>query len=651
MTNVKALFAWWWPSESPAEYQRRQQAFALTAILAAIAAVILIFRAGFAIAVNLPLVIPVLLFNVPMLLWQLLAPGRALEVARLIIFSLVALTPLVSIPMQGIAPFGLMAFYMLACRLIFPRRVGWLLGVVISLNYALGLGHLNQAEQALAVRFFGSAWIAMVVLDTYLVHLARSEQTRLLAVAWRTMWVFVVVHSLFLFEQWLYHGAGQIWINVFVLGMLPLWWGMCRFFNVQRAAMVFCFLLLLLHALAINATGLLSLSFMMSTLVVGFALLHGRWRLLYLCGVFWLITHALNMTVDGEYHDLLLRFGISLLVMASVMMLLFEGRWQRDSASGMLSQLMQPAALGLWGLYWLVGVALVSLLLLPLVLQQDLNQATQLHSIGSYLVLYLLMVVLAWVAWLLTQDQLHQRRLLAATAQAEQARHSKQQFLTTMSHEMRTPLNGIVGLMYLLNNTNAETDKQRAQFDILKSASQRLHQLVEDVLDLSRIERGAVNLHPQWQDLAALLETNLAHVRALPEASGVNFDADIALPANTMAMVDDIRFSQVLENLLRFALQRSGNGAVALSVAPDSQGIVLRIAHIGAALTPEQIAQTFDAIARQQSNRAKALGGISLSLALDVLHLMQGQIEVFRQGEANVLQVTLPLALQFSPQS
>ena len=225
-------------------------------------------------------------------------------------------------------------------------------------------------------------------------------------------------------------------------------------------------------------------------------------------------------------------------------------------------------------------------------------------------------------------------RLLAAEA-AERANAAKTRFLSHISHELRTPLNAVVGFSQLLQIDKKQplTDAQRVQVHHIETAGSHLLAMINDVLDLSRIESGmmalsleAINLHQVAQEAASMLK------QAAAEA-GVNIDIRLPVDASdACAWADRLRLRQVLVNLLSNAIKYNRRGGwVSLVTQPgECPGTIeLRVHDTGSGLTAGQREHLFEPFNRLGAEHSRIEGtGIGLLISRSLLELMGGSIEV-----------------------
>lgn len=216
-------------------------------------------------------------------------------------------------------------------------------------------------------------------------------------------------------------------------------------------------------------------------------------------------------------------------------------------------------------------------------------------------------------AWLFAAEQ-------AARAQADQASRAKDQFLATVSHELRTPLNAILGWSKLLSAATEEQQRRRA-VEVIERNAVSMAQLIEDLLDVSRILSGKMRIDVQPVDLAGVARAALESMRPAADAKGIriSFVAGSVAPVNG----DPARLQQVVWNLLSNAVKFSGRGArveVVLRQVDSSAEIV--VSDTGQGIDPAFLPAAFDSFRQQDASSTRKHGGLGLGLAI-VKHLVE----------------------------
>jgi signal transduction histidine kinase/ActR/RegA family two-component response regulator len=230
---------------------------------------------------------------------------------------------------------------------------------------------------------------------------------------------------------------------------------------------------------------------------------------------------------------------------------------------------------------------------------------------------------------------------------AEQASQAKTRFLATLGHEVRTPMTGVLGMSELLLGT-ALNPQQRGYVGAIRGAGEHLLRLVNDALDLARIESGRLELADETFDLHALMEELAALVGPLAKQRGLAFSMAIGEDAPRHLRGDVARVRQVLLNLLGNAVKFTERGSVSLAVAKQSsEGVVFEVADTGPGLNAEQKSRLFRRFEQADGARTSArYGGSGLGLAIsqELAAAMGGRIEIdSAPGEGTRFRVGLPL--------
>ena len=238
-------------------------------------------------------------------------------------------------------------------------------------------------------------------------------------------------------------------------------------------------------------------------------------------------------------------------------------------------------------------------------------------------------------------------------AAAEAANRAKTEFLSRISHELRTPLNAVLGFSQLLEIDRADrlSDGQRRRVKLIREAGEHLLQMIGDLLDLTRIESGSLQVQIDAVPLRALAEEALDMLRPQAEAAGVQLRLQ-PQGAGLAASADRTRLRQVLLNLLSNAIKynRAG-GSVELRIAPapPAEGrawLSISVQDTGVGIAAADLPHLFEPFNRLAQARGAIEGsGIGLSVTRALVTLMQGRIQAHSQaGVGTTFQVTLPSA-------
>ena len=237
------------------------------------------------------------------------------------------------------------------------------------------------------------------------------------------------------------------------------------------------------------------------------------------------------------------------------------------------------------------------------------------------------------------------RSLLKALAGAEEANLAKSKFLAAMSHEIRTPLNGVLGMAQAMA-VDELSAVQRDRLDVVRESGQGLLAILNDILDISKIEAGKLELEHIHFDLSEVLIGCHAAFRPIAERKRLSFDLAIDPEAKGIYEGDPTRVRQICNNLISNALKFTESGEVKLSITNREGFICLSVSDTGIGLSPEQAAKLFEKFVQADASTTRRFGGTGLGLSIvqELTKAMGGDISVeSRAGEGSTFIVTLPL--------
>jgi PAS domain S-box-containing protein len=243
-----------------------------------------------------------------------------------------------------------------------------------------------------------------------------------------------------------------------------------------------------------------------------------------------------------------------------------------------------------------------------------------------------------------------ERALIEAKAAAEAANRAKSDFLANMSHEIRTPLNGVIGIVDALSRTPLSTD-QAEMVGLIANSGVTLERLVSDILDVSRIEAGKLELELRPFDLDEALAAPLDTIRLRADNKGLNFKVERPTEVRGAFVGDSVRISQILGNLLSNAVKFTAEGAVTVRFALNEEVgaptlLSFEVQDTGVGFDTDHAARLFQRFSQADTSITRRFGGTGLGLSIcrSLTEMMGGRIEaISTPGVGSRFRVELPL--------
>lgn len=289
-------------------------------------------------------------------------------------------------------------------------------------------------------------------------------------------------------------------------------------------------------------------------------------------------------------------------------------------------------------------------------IERDLDR--QLHQLRLLQVgLFVLVGISAWgmAAFFVRRMDMAQKELQDARLKADAANVAKSRFLATMSHEIRTPMNGILGMAQILQMPNLD-DKQRATYvNVLAQSGKSLLHIVNDILDLSRIESGHHSLHQQSTSPLEVGSDVIDLFRPQAQSKGLSLNFTYKLDMGERVMVDPDRLRQMISNLVNNALKFTHQGSIALEVALVGHTppmLEFSVTDTGIGIPADKLDKLFEAFSQVDDSTTRQFGGsgLGLSIVRRLAEQMGGSVSVqSKAGHGSCFSFRVPVARVGTP--
>jgi signal transduction histidine kinase/CheY-like chemotaxis protein len=279
------------------------------------------------------------------------------------------------------------------------------------------------------------------------------------------------------------------------------------------------------------------------------------------------------------------------------------------------------------------------------------------HRSQWSLVLLVLVAVMALGVFLIRRINAAQKHLEVSRQRAEAANLAKSRFLATMSHEIRTPMNGILGMAQVLETQELDAAQRKGCIRILLDSGHTLLRLLNDVLDLSKVEAGKLELHPVSSAVVALVRETVTLFSESAQRKGLKLHVDTALGADRRFVVDPIRLRQMLSNLLSNAIKFTASGTVTVDIhevntVSGPAGLEFAVTDTGMGIPLEKQALLFQSFSQVDNSRTRSFGGTGLGLSIvrQLTELMGGEVGMRSAvGQGSRFWFRLPLEPTWGP--
>ncbi|MCX9114736.1 transporter substrate-binding domain-containing protein [Aeromonas veronii] len=234
-------------------------------------------------------------------------------------------------------------------------------------------------------------------------------------------------------------------------------------------------------------------------------------------------------------------------------------------------------------------------------------------------------------------------KILSAKQEAEQANHAKSEFIATISHEIRTPINIIGGFLDIFYKTKTLSSSERQELDYIKTATNGLLELVSDVLDITKIESGLMTLEAQPTNILKVFRDAVEVFYVIAEEKGINLIQDYDIAPQILFMVDPLRVRQVFYNIISNAVKFTHKGDIKIKVKVSHDTLSVSVSDSGIGISDDKISDLFQPFRQAHIDNRQQGSGLGLNICKRLCQLMGGDISIESQlGVGTKVSFTLP---------
>ena len=241
----------------------------------------------------------------------------------------------------------------------------------------------------------------------------------------------------------------------------------------------------------------------------------------------------------------------------------------------------------------------------------------------------------------------NQKKLVIAVEAAEKANNAKTEFLANMSHEIRTPMNAIIGMSEILEHEKLD-ERQMSFVNDINISAHSLLGIINDILDMSKIEAGKLELSPVDYDFNRFMDNIAAMFKLIAEKKGIEFKFEKAGDLPNHLFGDDIRLRQIITNLAGNAVKFTEKGYVKLSFTKSGNLLIIKIEDTGMGIRKDDMSKLFNAFEQldKVKNRSIVGAGLGLTISKSLTEMMNGEISVESEyGHGTAFTVTVPIVV------
>ncbi len=547
---------------------------------------------------------------------------------------------------NGVAAVGTGLLIVVVARLTLPRAWAWLVTLEWLLASCIGLVLFVGSEQGVGLRVVLATLIVFLMLDQFIAAAHRPTEERCrrtIAVAPLGLAISVVI---ILLLAWSLGARANLWVNLLSFSLIGFWVWQRQLFKHLWAMQGFAFLGGILGLAAVWVVGLPSIPFSFVAFSVVAVVFRPVPFILMACVTFGLDIYTLTALNDPAFEALFQRLGVGILMLLPILALSLSA-FLNPSESLVYQAMQRPRWRRLVGRYVIVLLLLCLVALGPLLMSQgESPMLTFITSAAGWYWLYSALLLVLLVAILLALRGQRQRALRKALVSAEKSNAIQSQFLRSMNHDMRNPLNGFMGTLQNLQR-EAELSPQTQQYlSVMAGSAMRLKHLLSDITDIGAIERQELTLQVNAFELAGQLQQQLQLQAQNAAQQDVKLYRNISLPSPCWVLGDALRVGQILDNLVGNAIKFSPGAEVFVTLGYRDERLHLQVRDTGIGMDEATLARVFDRFAQADGSNTRKFQGLGLGLAItqQLVDLMQGELHCQSTlGEGSEFSVSLAL--------
>lgn len=556
---------------------------------------------------------------------------------------------------NGLLAYPMMVFLVVVIRQLLPRYLAWRVFLPLALFCLLMASTLEGQEVTLALRYWMSATCLFTMLDAFLARPTQSHAQRSRAVFDRFAAFTGAAILLLALGQWLVGLSGSLLINVtFLVVLVGLLLARQRL-SPRHFGTLLAVTLAIIHTSSVAAAGENVMPFLFVYIFLGAVHMRAKYFNLYLAvlcfnQLYFLLTHT-QLPLHGadvavNFGVIFLFFGIAMYLVQPLLSPGMLGAGQFTLMQWVFTSSNMASLLGRFAYLCLILLSLLGVLYWYALKQPDL-QAYVLGWPGFFWLL-MLWLLLAFITIMTLRRESELVRLSVLHDEAEQHNRAQHNMLSSINHDIRTPLNNLAVTLQGLRADTSLSPSHHEYLQIMQDSADRLGRLMGDMIDVSRIEKGDIELQPESIYLPNFVAKLLVSHDQIAADNGVTLLCDTLHTPAIGVKVDPLRLSQVLSNILTNAIKFSPGGEVTLNVDLRSDGVVFRVADNGRGMDDETLNRVFRRFEQADNSMTREYQGLGLGLSIcrELVALMGGQLSAKSAiGQGSEFTVLLPLPI------